>query len=31
MGTLIKRQSEVAIAEAEILVLLMDGRTGLMP
>jgi GTP-binding protein len=31
MMALIKRQSEVAIAEAEILVLLMDGRTGLMP
>ena len=31
MFALIKRQSELAIAEADILVLLMDGRTGLMP
>src|ERR1044072_8002235 len=31
MLALIKRQSEVAIAEADILVLLMDGRTGVMP
>jgi GTPase len=31
MLALIRRQSEVAIAEADILVLLMDGRTGLMP
>src|SRR5690349_16715708 len=31
MMALIKRQSEVAIAEADILVLLMDGRTGVMP
>src|SRR5678810_1126710 len=31
MMALIKRQSELAIAEADILVLLMDGRTGLMP
>ena len=29
MLALIKRQSELAIAEADILVLLMDGRTGL--
>jgi GTP-binding protein len=28
---LIKRQSELAIAEADILILLMDGRTGLTP
>ena len=31
MMALIKRQSEMAIAEADILLLLMDGRTGLMP
>src|SRR5688572_26481207 len=31
MMALIKRQSEMAIAEAEILVLLVDGRSGLMP
>lgn len=31
MMALIKRQSELAIAEADILLLLMDGRTGLMP
>jgi len=31
MMALIKRQSELAIAEADILVLLMDGRTGVMP
>jgi GTPase len=31
MMALIKRQSEIAIAEANILVLLMDGRTGVMP
>jgi GTP-binding protein len=31
MLALIRRQSELAIAEADILVLLMDGRTGLMP
>jgi GTP-binding protein len=31
MLALIKRQSELAIAEADILILLMDGRTGLMP
>jgi GTP-binding protein len=31
MMALIKRQSEVAIAEADVLVLLMDGRTGVMP
>ena len=31
MLALIKRQSELAIEEAEILILLMDGRTGLMP
>ena len=29
MLILIKRQSELAIAEADILILLMDGRTGL--
>ena len=29
MLALIKRQSELAIAEADILILLMDGRTGL--
>src|SRR5262249_48214908 len=28
---LIKRQSELAIAEADVLVLLMDGRTGVLP
>jgi GTP-binding protein len=28
---LIRRQSELAIAEADILILLMDGRTGLTP
>ncbi len=31
MLILIKRQSELAIAEADILILLMDGRTGLTP
>jgi GTP-binding protein len=31
MLALIRRQSEVAIAEADILILLMDGRTGLTP
>ena len=31
MLSLIKRQSELAIAEADILILLMDGRTGLTP
>src|SRR5262249_16052191 len=31
MLALIRHQSELAIAEADILVLLMDGRTGLMP
>jgi GTP-binding protein len=31
MMALIKRQSELAIAEADVLVLLMDGRTGVMP
>ncbi|BCA55115.1 GTPase Der [Nitrospira sp. KM1] len=31
MLALIRRQSEMAIAEADILVLLMDGRTGLTP
>jgi len=31
MMALIRRQSELAIAEADILVLLMDGRTGVMP
>ena len=31
MLALIKRQSEIAIAEADVLVLLMDGRTGVMP
>ncbi|HLZ34148.1 MAG TPA: ribosome biogenesis GTPase Der [Nitrospira sp.] len=31
MLALIKRQSELAIAEADILILLMDGRTGLTP
>src|SRR5213594_4897741 len=31
MLALIKRQSELAIAEADLLILLMDGRTGLMP
>jgi GTP-binding protein len=31
MLALIRRQSELAIAEADILILLMDGRTGLMP
>ena len=29
MLALIKRQSELAIAEADLLILLMDGRTGL--
>jgi GTPase len=31
MLALIKRQSELAITEADILILLMDGRTGLTP
>lgn len=31
MLALIRRQSELAIAEADILILLMDGRTGLTP
>lgn len=31
MLALIRRQSESAIAEADILILLMDGRTGLTP
>lgn len=31
MLALVKRQSELAIAEADILILLMDGRTGLTP
>jgi GTP-binding protein len=31
MLALIKRQSELAIAEADILILLMDGRAGLTP
>ena len=31
MLALIRRQSHLAIAEADILILLMDGRTGLMP
>src|SRR5262245_26645908 len=31
MMALIRHQSEVAIAEADILILLMDGRTGVMP
>ncbi len=31
MLALIRRQSELAIAEADILILLMDGRSGLMP
>jgi GTP-binding protein len=31
MLSLIRRQSELAIAEADILVLVMDGRTGLTP
>jgi GTP-binding protein len=31
MLALIKRQSEIAIAEADVLVLLMDGRAGVMP
>lgn len=31
MMALIRRQSELAIAEADILILLMDGRTGVMP
>lgn len=31
MLSLIRRQSQIAIAEADILILLMDGRTGLTP
>ena len=31
MLALIRRQAELAIAEADILILLMDGRTGLTP
>jgi GTP-binding protein len=31
MLALVRRQSELAIAEADILILLMDGRTGLTP
>lgn len=31
MMALIRRQSELAIAEADMLVLLVDGRTGVMP
>jgi len=31
MLALIRRQSELAIAEADVLILLMDGRAGLMP
>lgn len=31
MLSLIRRQSELAIAEADILILLMDGRSGLTP
>ncbi len=31
MLSLIKRQSQIAIAEADILILVMDGRTGLTP
>src|SRR5581483_930303 len=31
MLALIRRQSEVAIAEADILIAVMDGRAGLMP
>ena len=31
MPALIRRQSELAIAEADILILLLDGRTGLTP
>ncbi|HEU4683817.1 MAG TPA: ribosome biogenesis GTPase Der, partial [Nitrospira sp.] len=31
MLALIKRQSELAIAEADVLILVMDGRTGLTP
>src|SRR3990167_543345 len=31
MLALIKRQSQIAIAEADLLILLMDGRAGLTP
>jgi GTP-binding protein len=31
MSALIRRQSELAVAEADILVLLLDGRSGLTP
>jgi GTP-binding protein len=31
MLSLIKRQSQIAIAEADLLIFVMDGRTGLMP
>jgi GTP-binding protein len=31
MLALIRRQSEIAIAEADIVILLLDGRSGLMP